>query len=295
MNPGSSMKAWIQASRAPFFVATLIPLGLGGVLSWRMGAWSLGRWMIVLTASFLVHLATNLANDYFEYFEGVDDGDSIGGSRVIQEGKISPSQIGAAIVALYILALCCGIWILYLSRLWGLALLMVFAFGSSLFYTAPPIRYGYYGLGEIFVGINMGPVMVAGSNAALAGRFTFEAFWVSLPIALMVAMILYYQSLSDIDDDRAVGKITLAVRFGKPGAIWGVRFFMAASVMSIVALVGYGVLKPISYISLLTIIQALRIDRMISLTEDWKQLHDKGSAVRLFYLANGTIVILGVF
>jgi 1,4-dihydroxy-2-naphthoate octaprenyltransferase len=251
--------------------------------------------MIVLTASFLVHLATNLANDYFEYFEGVDDGDSIGGSRVIQEGKISPSQIGAAIVALYILALCCGIWILYLSRLWGLALLMVFAFGSSLFYTAPPIRYGYYGLGEIFVGINMGPVMVVGSNAALAGRFTFEAFWVSLPIALMVAMILYYQSLSDIDDDRAVGKITLAVRFGKPGAIWGVRFFMAASVMSIVALVGYGVLKPISYISLLTIIQALRIDRMISLTEDWKQLHDKGSAVRLFYLANGIIVILGVF
>ena len=88
MNPGSSMKAWIQASRAPFFVATLIPLGLGGALSWRMGAWSLGRWMIVLTASFLVHLATNLANDYFEYFEGVDDGDSIGGSRVIQEGKI---------------------------------------------------------------------------------------------------------------------------------------------------------------------------------------------------------------
>ena len=181
MNPGSSMKAWIQASRAPFFVATLIPLGLGGALSWRMGAWSLGRWMIVLTASFLVHLATNLANDYFEYFEGVDDGDSIGGSRVIQEGKISPSQIGAAIVVLYILALCCGLWILYLSRLWGLALLMVFAFGSSLFYTAPPIRYGYYGLGEIFVGINMGPVMVVGSNAALAGRFTFEAFWVSHP------------------------------------------------------------------------------------------------------------------
>ncbi|MFH0959330.1 MAG: 1,4-dihydroxy-2-naphthoate octaprenyltransferase [Pseudomonadota bacterium] len=295
MSLGSSVKAWIQASRTPFFVATLIPLGLGGVVSYSMGEWRFERWLLVLLASFLVHLATNLANDYFDYFEGVDDGDSIGGSRVIQEGKISPRQIGMALILLYILAFCCGIWIVYLSRLWWLAFLMVFAFASSLFYTAPPIRYGYYGLGEIFVGINMGPVMVVGCNAALAGRFTLEAFWVSIPIAIMVAMILYYQSLSDIDEDRAVGKITLAVRFGKPGAIWGVRFFMAASVISIVSLVCFGILRPIGYVTLLTIIQAFSIDRMISQTDDWKELHDKGSEVRLFYLANGIIVIMGSF
>ena len=34
--------------------------------------------------------------------------------------------------------------------------LVLFAFLSSLFYVAPPIRYGYHSLGEVFVGINMG-------------------------------------------------------------------------------------------------------------------------------------------
>jgi 1,4-dihydroxy-2-naphthoate octaprenyltransferase len=273
----------------------MIPLGLGGAVSYSMGEWRLERWLLVLLASFLVHLATNLANDYFDYFEGVDDGDSIGGSRVIQEGKIAPKQIKTVIAALYVIALVCGVWIVWLSKVWGLAALMFFSFASSLFYTAPPIKYGYYGLGEVFVGINMGPVMVAGTSAALAGSFSSKAFWVSVPIGIMVALILYYQSLSDIDEDRAVGKMTLAVRLGKPTAIWGVRAFMAASIMSIVVLVQYGFLKPLALVSIVTVIQSLKIDAMIRSTEDWKGLHDKGSAVRFFYLLNGIIVIVAVF
>lgn len=292
---GGAFRAWVQASRAPFFVATLIPLGLGGAISFSMGEWRPERWLLVLLASFLVHLATNLANDYFDYYEGVDDGDSIGGSRVIQEGKITPEQIKVVIAVLYVIALVCGVWIVWVSKVWGLAVLMLFSFASSLFYTAPPIKYGYYGLGEVFVGINMGPVMVAGTNAALAGSFSSNAFWVSVPIGIMVALILYYQSLSDIDEDKAVGKMTLAVRLGKPKAIWGVRAFMAAALMSIVALVQYGLLKPLALVSIVTVIQSLKIDAMIRSTEDWKELHDKGSAVRFFYLVNGIIIIAGVF
>jgi len=30
---GDTLRAWYQASRAPFFVATLIPLTLGGVIA----------------------------------------------------------------------------------------------------------------------------------------------------------------------------------------------------------------------------------------------------------------------
>ena len=44
---GGSFKAWVQASRAPFFVATLIPLGLGASVSFSMGEWNLGRWLLV--------------------------------------------------------------------------------------------------------------------------------------------------------------------------------------------------------------------------------------------------------
>jgi 1,4-dihydroxy-2-naphthoate polyprenyltransferase len=289
-----SLTAWVQASRVPFFVATLVPLALGGAVAHAEGAWDLGRWLVVLLASFLVHLATNLANDYFEYETGADSGDSIGGSRVIQEGKIAPLKIRNAIIGLYVAAFFLGVWIVWASGVWWLAGIMVFSFFSSLFYTAPPVRYGYHGLGELFVGLNMGPVMVVGTVAAVTGHFSARALFLSLPIGLMVALILYYQSLSDIEDDRSVGKITTAVRLGNPNAIWGYRLFIAATLASILVLVPAGFVHPVALLSLVTLIPAYRIDRMIASTPDWKELHDRGGAVRMFYLANGLILVVSV-
>jgi 1,4-dihydroxy-2-naphthoate octaprenyltransferase len=288
------LKAWYQASRPPFFVATLIPLLLGGAVAHAEGSWNSVRWTVALVACFLVHLATNLANDYFEYGAGADDGDSIGGSRVIQEGKISPVEIRNAIVLLYAAALLCGLWIVWVSKVWWLPFAMLFAFFSSLFYTAPPIRYGYRGLGEVFVGINMGPVMVTGAAAALTGHFVARAFWLSVPIALMVALILYYQSLSDIETDRSVGKLTLAARLGRRRAIWGFRLFVAATMLSMIFLELCGFLHAFALVSLVTIVPAYTTDRMIRRTSDWKDLHDQGAAVRMFYLANGAVLVLSV-
>ena len=88
---GDTLKAWAQASRLPFFVATFIPLIIGWSMAVKTtGAVRPGRFLLVLLGSLIVHLITNLANDYFDHLVGTDAGESIGGSRVIQEGKISP-------------------------------------------------------------------------------------------------------------------------------------------------------------------------------------------------------------
>jgi 1,4-dihydroxy-2-naphthoate polyprenyltransferase len=284
--------AWYQASRPPFFIATLIPLALGGVVAFQQGTWDTVRWTAVLVASFLVHLSTNLANDYFDYLSGADGGDSLGGSRVIQDGKITLSQLRTALFLLYTMALLCGVWIIWVSKVWWLIMLMLFSFFSSLFYTAPPIRYGYLGLGELFVALNMGPVMVVGTSAALAGHFVPQSFWLSLPVAFMVALILYYQSLSDIEADEAVGKYTVAVRLGQAGALWGYRALVLATFASIALLVFRGFLPDITLLSLAGIYQAYRVDSMIRNSKDWKDLHDRGGGVRLLYLSVGLILIL---
>jgi 1,4-dihydroxy-2-naphthoate octaprenyltransferase len=291
---GGKLKAWYQASRPPFFVATLIPLGLGAVVAHTEGPWSTARWVMLLFAAFLVHLATNLGNDYFDYAFGADTGESLGGSRVLQQGKLTAAEIRDAMILCYVGACLVGLWIVWTTEVWWLLALMLVAFLSSLFYTAPPIRYGYLGLGELFVGLNMGPVMVVGTAAALTGQFVPRALWLSVPVGLMVAMILYYQSLSDIEEDRAVGKLTIAARLGQPRAIWGVRFFFAASLAAIALLVAAGLLHPAALISLGTGAIAYRIDAMIERTSNWKELHDRGGPVRLFYLANGLIIVLTV-
>lgn len=289
-----TLKAWIQASRAPFFVATLVPLTLGGVVAYNDGEWNTVRWLLVLLACFQVHLCTNLANDYFDYLSGADAGESIGGSRVVQEGKITLLQLRNALILLYSIAFACGVIIVLDTGLLWLIPVMAFSFFSSLFYTAPPFRYGYRGLGEVFVGINMGPVMVAGTASVVAGRFIPQALWLSIPIGLMVAMILYYQSLPDIKEDRAIGKRTIAVRLGQPAAIWGIRLFVAATLLSILVLVLFGQVHPAALISFAAIFLAVRVDKMIATTSEWKDLHDQGGIVRMFYLGVGLVLIMTV-
>lgn len=288
-----TLKAWVQASRPPFFVATLIPLVIGWLLA-REHGWHPARFLLVLLACFIVHLATNLANDYFDYIQGTDSGDAIGGSRVIQENKITPALLGRVIFLLYFLAFLISLSIVLGLRLYGLAPLILFSFFSSLFYVAPPIRYGYHGLGELFVALNMGPIMVVGTYWVVAGRPSWEALYVSVPIGLMVASILYYQSLPDMATDAAAGKRTLAVRLGRSGAFRGLIILLLVIYGTIIALVGAGIISFPALFCLLTLPLFVKLIGIVRRTDDWVLLDQYGKYVRLLYFFNGVGIMLGL-
>jgi 1,4-dihydroxy-2-naphthoate octaprenyltransferase len=91
-----------------------------------------------------------------------------------------------------------------------------------------------------------------------------------------------------------VGKRTIAVLLGKPAAIWGFRFCTVTALISIVVLVAFSIVHHAALIALITAAIAYQTDRMIRSTQDWKDLHDKGKPVRIFYLVNGLILILTV-
>jgi 1,4-dihydroxy-2-naphthoate octaprenyltransferase len=287
------IKAWVQASRPPFFIATLVPLFMGLILASGSGLHA-GRFLLVVAACFMVHLATNLANDYFDHLEGTDAGASIGGSRVIQEGKISPASLLKAIIGLYSLACLIALYLVIDLRLFAVVPLALFAFFSSLFYVAPPIRYGYHGLGELFVGINMGPIMVVGTYWVMAGQPALEPLWVSIPVGLMVAFILYYQSLPDMGTDLAVGKRTLAVRLGKNGALAGLVVFSVLVYVSIAALIWAGLLSWLAAFGAVSIPLALKVVALAMRTPDWVLLDSYGKYVRMFYFINGLALIAGL-
>ncbi len=285
--------AWIQASRPPFFIATLIPLFVGWILA-RDSGLRPGRFLLVVAACFMVHLATNLANDYFDHAVGADSGESIGGSRVIQEGKISPRAILRAIVTLYALACGVAVYLIVALHLPAIFPLVLFAFFSSLFYVAPPVRYGYHGLGELFVGINMGPVMVVGTYWIMAGAPSWKALYVSIPIGLMVASILYYQSLPDMKTDLEAGKYTLSVKLGRSGAVAGLVTFFITIYGSILALVFLGLVSRVTGLCVLGIPLFLRLALLVRRTDNWVLLDRYGKHVRMLYFINGCAIIAGL-
>jgi len=289
------LSAWYQASRPPFFIATFVPLAIGWILGARAaGAPHTGRFFLTAFACFLVHLATNLANDYFDHLQGTDAGDSIGGSRVIQQGKLSAVSIRNAMIASYVTAGLIGVYLMAAQDIWGITPLMAAALFSSLFYVAPPVCYGYHGLGEAAVGINMGPVMVLGTYWVIAGAPAWPPVTVSIPVGLMVASILYFQSLPDMKTDAAAGKYTLAVRLGKKRAAHGLVFQWAVVYICIIVLTITGLLSWIGLISLLTIPVLVKMMRIIRRTRDWIELDNHGRYVRILYLSNGVIILAGL-
>ena len=285
---------WIQASRPPFFIATFIPLAAGWILAGKLGAWRPWRMLLVLLGSFMVHLATNLADDYFDHLQGTDDGLSIGGSRVIQEGKIAPRTILKVVILLYALAFGIALCSIAVLGLWGLTPLVLLAWFGSFFYVAPPVRYGYRGLGELSVGINMGPVMVVGTYWVISGRVDWAPFLISIPIGLMVAVILYYQSLPDMESDLAVHKYTVAVRLGRRRAFYGLIVFWVMIYSSIIGLVRAGYLAWPALLSLLTIPLLVRLLNIMTGIADWVELDHYGKYIRILYLLNGIVILIAL-
>ncbi len=291
----TKLAAWWKASRPPFYIATLIPLFAGWSLALRDGAPPRPGLFLLLNAFCLaVHLATNLANDYHDHLMGTDSGRSIGGSRALQEGRLTLTELRRALVILYSFALLAALAYLLVTGRWLLAPLVAFSLLSSYFYTAPPIRYGYRGLGEVAVGLNMGVVMTVGTHWVMRGSPSWQALAVSLPIAVMVASILYFQSIPDMETDAAVGKRTLTVRLGRRRAVTGLWVQWALAWVLISALVATRVLSPWALLSLLTVPLLLRLLRAIPTVFDWQQLDRLGGVVRRLYLANGLFILLGI-
>ncbi len=289
-------RAWWQASRPPFYIATFIPLTAGWLLAVKGGApLQVGLFLLINLYSVMVHLATNLANDYFDHVLGADAGESIGGSRVLQEGKISIGDLRASLWVLYTGAALLAAGFMTIRHMWIMSPLVLLSLFSSFFYTAPPIRYGYLGLGEIFAGVNMGPVMVVGTQWIITGAPSVTAFLVSLPIGMMVAGILYYQSMPDMETDASVGKRTITVRLGRRGAYFGLMVQWAVTYALIMGLTAGNILSPIAASSLLTLPILVRLLRIIPGIEDWQELNGYGHYVRKLYFINGTIIILAVW
>ncbi|MHC4598263.1 MAG: 1,4-dihydroxy-2-naphthoate octaprenyltransferase [Planctomycetota bacterium] len=216
MNP---VALWAKAIRAPFFQASFIPVAVGTAVAYFITGsldWLLAVFAGLGTAA--VNGGTNLMNDYYDHHSGNDEAIKTptpfsGGSRMIQDGVLSPRAVFLGGLVSYAVAVAIGAYLLYRCGPWILALGGVGAF-MSFFYTAPPLRIGYRGAGEVLTGILLGPLAVEGAYFVQTGAFSWIALCASLPVGLLVAGILFVNQFPDFEGDRAVGKRHLVVLLG---------------------------------------------------------------------------------
>jgi len=192
-------------------------------------------WLVILGASAL-HVAANTFNDYFDWTSGTDAANNdyflpyTGGSRSIELGLISEKGLLRLAVGALIVAVAAGLAVMLLTGRYGLLAFGAFGAFSAYFYTAPPLRLAARrGLGELLVGLNFGPVMVAGTVYALTGRVSALEFLAGLPIGLLTTAILWINEFPDLEADRVSGKRNLVVVLGRERARWGYLLLMTVA------------------------------------------------------------------
>jgi 1,4-dihydroxy-2-naphthoate polyprenyltransferase len=211
----------LRATRLPFLSATFIPVTVGLAIAAAQGFFDLFTVLVTLVGAAAAHLALNVANDVFDTRLGADDANVrptqySGGSRVIQYGLVSLRGMATISLAFYAIAIACGLLLLAISFSWSLLVIGVLGIILSVGYTAPPLKLVYRGLGEVTTALGFGPLMLVGAYVVQSGgAISVEALAASVPIAIMVALILYVNEIPDREGDARVGKRTLPVQLGR--------------------------------------------------------------------------------
>jgi 1,4-dihydroxy-2-naphthoate polyprenyltransferase len=237
-------KRFLVYARAPFLTAAVVPALLGAALAWHeVRAFDGLRFALALFGLALAHAGVNLSNDYFDFRQGADQNNRnrnrfSGGSPFMVEGTESPRRFLHYMLAAFALALACGIALAGLvdRGVGPVAWLMLAGFFGGFFYTAPPLRFAYRGVGEIFIFLCFGPLSVLGAYYVQTASLSWRAALLGVPIGLLITNVLWINQFPDAESDGAAGKRTLVVRLGLARARWGYHGMALAAGLTVTVL-----------------------------------------------------------
>ena len=209
------LKIWLECFRL-----RTLPVSLSGVII----AIGLAKWhhhfqwtpaLLCLAFALLAQIASNTANEYFDYLQGTDKPGRVGPRRGVTEGDIKPRTLRNITFGLLALAcaICCclspyGGW-------WLVPAGIIIVLGA-LAYSTGPYPLSYHGLGELMVFIFFGLVPVNLTYYVMALRFDPLVILFSITIGLLGVNVLLVNNYRDVEDDRAAGKKTQTVMKGRP-------------------------------------------------------------------------------
>ena len=248
--------SWIALFRLGATARGVLPFLLGAVIAWSQGIPI--DWLVLLLSSvavFCIMLMTFLVNEYYDYPTDIANKEYhifSGGSRILPLGLIPRRH--AIIAAVIFLAAACaiGLWLYFYFQTGPLTIpLGVIAIFVGFFYTAPPFRWSYRGLGEIAIAFSCGWLATAAGYYLQAGRFDNVATLVSLPGAVSVFLVILMNEVPDIRSDQLSGKNNLAVRLGIEKAAVLYAVLLVLCYVNIVVNVFFGVPVMSAYLSIL--------------------------------------------
>lgn len=170
--------------------------------------------LLCLVFAVLAQIASNFANEYYDFRAGLDRKGREGPRRGVTEGDITPGAMKRATYFTLLLACAVGCSLIWYGGWWLVAVGAFIALGV-LAYSAGPYPLSRHALGEVAVIFFFGIIPVNFTYYLQVLDWNPHVLLASLSAGLMGANVLIVNNYRDCDDDRAVGKVTLAVKFGR--------------------------------------------------------------------------------
>lgn len=235
---------WLIATRSAVTTVTIYSCIIAGLLAWRDGYFAWLPWLVVTLGLFIAHGANNLLNDYTDYTRGVDEDNyfrtQYGVHPLVQGFWTKRQQLQWFFVS-GVLAVLSGVLALIYTA-FSPVVIGLFVLGAVvlLLYTWP---LKYLALGELFIFLVWGPIMISGVYVVLARGWTDNVWNVALagvPFGLSVASINVGKHIDKLAADRKRGVGTMPVRLGEKAA----RVVNMTALALIYAVVVYLIVVP---------------------------------------------------
>jgi 1,4-dihydroxy-2-naphthoate octaprenyltransferase len=220
-----NIEAWIKAFRLRTLPLSLSSVILGSLLAMWQGSFHLEILVGALVTTLFLQILSNLANDYGDFQNGIDNEKRVGPQRALQSGEINPSSMKWAIAIFAVLSLASGIWLLYEAskvvdaiKLLTFLLIGLLAIAAAVKYTIGKKPYGYRGMGDLAVFIFFGLTGVGGTFYLHTNEISWVEILPAVSIGLLATGVLNLNNLRDEENDRISGKHSLVVLLGRKKA-----------------------------------------------------------------------------
>ena len=256
---------WIEAMRL-----RTLPVSVAGVLT--ACAFNIAdgtfRWapaILCFLFAVLCQIASNFANEYYDYRAGRDRAGREGPRRGVTEGEITPAAMKRATFGVLAVAALIGLSLTLWGGLWLIAAGVAIGLGA-LAYSTGPYPLSTHCLGEVAVFFFFGIIPVNLTYYVQALAWSWPVLAASAAIGLMGANVLIVNNYRDIPDDIAVGKRTLSGAIGRtPSCVLYMVNAVAAIALTFPAWKTTGqpawLTVPAAYLCLSAVITALMAKR----------------------------------
>jgi 1,4-dihydroxy-2-naphthoate octaprenyltransferase len=289
----NTMDIWVKTARPFSLTASISPVLVGTALAAYDGTFHIASFLAALFSSLFLQIGANYFNEYFDYRYGLDHPESLGASTVIFRSEMTAAQVfGGGLVSFGIAAVL-GLLLAYISSP-GVLLFGLAGMAIAYFYSAKPFKFATRGLGDILVFLAMGLLMTWGAYYVQIPRWSWQALAASIPVGFIVTAILNMNNVRDYQDDIAVQKRTLPVRFGQ---VFGQRFhafLLLGSYVAVSLCVGIGLLPLYALVVWITFPLAWSNVRSVLSATDRKAFAIGIKRTAMLHLQFGGMLALGI-